>query len=52
MCNLPVYDYINGYIYFFSNNKDWFQNIGSIIIESTFEIPYLVPTETVEKLKM
>lgn len=51
MCNLPVYDYINGYIYFFSNNKDWFQNIGSIIIESPFEIPYLVPTETVEKAK-
>ena len=51
MCNLPVYDYINGYIYFFSNNKDWFQNIGSIIIESPFEVPYLVPTETVEKAK-
>lgn len=51
MCNLPVYDYINSYIYFFSNNKDWFQNIGSIIIESPFEVPYLVPTETVEKAK-
>ena len=38
-------------IYFFSNNKDWFQNIGSIIIESPFEIPYLIPTETVEKAK-
>ena len=38
MCNLPVYDYINGYIYFFSNNKDWFQNIGSIIIESPTDI--------------
>ena len=25
--------------------------IGSIIIESPFEIPYLVPTETVEKAK-
>jgi hypothetical protein len=51
MCNLPVYDYINGYIYFFSNNKDWFQNLGAIIIESPFEIPYLVPTEVVEKAK-
>lgn len=51
MCNLPVYDYINGYIYFFSNNKDWFQNIGAIIIESAFESPYIVPEETVEASK-
>ena len=61
MCNLPVYDYINGYIYFFSNNKDWFQNIGSIIIESPFEIPYdeakydddefLIPEDMIGALK-
>lgn len=49
LCNLPVYDYINGYIYFFCNNRDWFQNLGTIIIESPFEIPYLVSTEVVEK---
>ena len=51
MCTSLSYDYINGYIYFFSNNKDWFQNLGSIIIESPFEVPYLVPIETVEKAK-
>lgn len=48
MCNIPAYDYINDYVYFFSNNKDWFQNIGSIIIESPFEIPYIIPVETLE----
>ena len=51
LCNQPVYDYINGYIYFFSNNIDWFKNIGNVIIESVFEIPYIVPEETVSTEK-
>lgn len=49
LCNQPVYDYINGYIYFFSHNVDWFKNIGNIIIESVFESPHIVPEETVSK---
>ena len=51
LCNQPVYDYINGYIYFFSNDIDWFKNIGNVIIESVFEIPYIVPEETVSTEK-
>ena len=50
-CNQPIYDYINEYIYFFSHNKDWFENIGSVIIESAFESPYLIPEETIESVK-
>lgn len=50
-CNQPVYDYINEYIYFFSHDKDWFKNIGNVVIESAFEAPYLVPEETIESIK-
>ena len=50
-CNQPIYDYINEYIYFFSHDIDWFKNIGSIIIESAFEAPFLVPEETIESIK-
>lgn len=46
-CNTAIYDYINGYIYIFGNN-DWIKNIGNIIIESVFEYPHLIKTETVE----
>ena len=51
LCNSPVYDYINEYIYFFNHNVDWFNGIGHIIIESPFETPYLIPEETVEAFK-
>lgn len=51
LCNAPTYDYINEYIYFFSHDVEWFKNIGSIIIESAFEAPYLIPEETVEAMK-
>lgn len=44
-CNAAVYDYINGYIYLFSDNKDY-NDIGKIIIESVFETPHLIKTET------
>lgn len=50
-CNQPIYDYINEYIYFFNHDTDWFKNIGSVIIESAFEVPYLIPEETVEAMK-
>ena len=50
-CNQPIYDYINEYIYFFSHDVDWFKNIGSIIIESVFEAPYLILEETIESVK-
>ena len=50
-CNQPIYDYINEYIYFFNHDADWFKNIGSIIIESAFEAPFLIPEETIESIK-
>lgn len=50
-CNLPVYDYINEYLYFFCHDVDWFKGIGSIIIESVFEQPQLIPEETINSLK-
>lgn len=49
-CNQPIYDYINGYIYFFGN-PDWFTGIENIIIESVFEMPHLIPEETFETIK-
>ena len=52
MCNLPVYDYINGYIYFFSNNKDWFQNIGSILLNLHLKFLILFLPKLLKKLKM
>lgn len=40
----PTYDYINEYVYI--QNID--NSIGSIIIESVFEYPHIIPTETVD----
>ena len=51
LCNAPVYDYINGYLYFFNHDTNWFNNINSIIIESVFEVPYIIPEETIEGAK-
>lgn len=45
LCRMLKYDYINGYIYLFSNN-DKFNDINSIIVESVFEYPHLIKTET------
>ena len=42
---MSKYDYINGYIYLFSSN-DKFNDINSIIVESVFEYPHLIKTET------
>lgn len=44
MCNLPCWDYINEYIYFFNNHDiaQWFNNVNHIIVESVFELPHLI----------
>jgi hypothetical protein len=51
-CNMPTYDYINGYIYINMGNNINFKGLGSIIIESPFELPQLIPTETQEGMDM
>lgn len=48
MCNITSYDYINDYIYININNEAFPKNINSIIVESVFEVPYLVKTEIQE----
>lgn len=47
MCNLPCWDYINEYIYFYNKNgvAQWFNTVNSIIVESVFELPHLIKTE-------
>lgn len=47
-CPNVTYDYINGYIYINNINEDLFKQLGAIIIESVFEYPHLIETETVE----
>lgn len=53
MCNLPCWDYINEYIYFFNKNDvaNWFSAVNSIIVESAFEAPHLIELETHEGKK-
>lgn len=50
MCPIATYDYINGYIYINirekEKNDDRFKYLQSIIIESVFERPDLIPIET------
>lgn len=48
MCPVITYDYINEYIYINFNENPNFANLGSIIIESVFEYPHIIETETVE----
>ena len=38
LCGMPCYDYINGYIYIFPSDNNFF-NLQQIIIESAFEHP-------------
>lgn len=47
MCPVLTYDYINEYIYINIPKESKFQNLGSIIIESVFEYPHIIQTETV-----
>lgn len=46
MCPILTYDYINDYIYINIKKDPLFTELGSIIIESVFEKPELIATET------
>ncbi len=48
MCPVLTYDYINEYIYIGIPKESKFQNLGSIIIESVFEYPHIIQTETID----
>ena len=48
MCPSITYDYINEYIYINIPDESKFKNIGSIIIESVFEYPHIIQTETID----
>lgn len=47
-CSGPSYDYINGYVYVNLPVEGNIHNLGAIIIESVFEYPHIIETETVE----
>ena len=47
-CPNVSYDYINEYIYVNSPVEGQLASIGAIIVESVFEYPYIIETETVE----
>lgn len=46
MCHGVTYDYINEYVYINTTSESVISSIGSIIIESVFEYPHLIETET------
>lgn len=48
MCNLATYDYINEYIYIRISPGNYIANLKNIIIESVFEYPQIIKTETIE----
>lgn len=48
MCPVITYDYINEYIYINIPKDTKLQNLGAIIVESVFEYPHIIQTETVE----
>ena len=48
LCSGITYDYINGYIYINITSNSSLSNIPYIIIESIFEQPHLIETETNE----
>jgi len=50
MSNLPDYDYINEYIYIKIKNSKQVVSLKDIIVESVFEQPQLIQTETIEGL--
>lgn len=47
-CRNVTYDYINQYIYINTIEDDEFKNLGSIIVESSFEYPFEITEEHVE----
>ena len=48
MCNTIAYDYINEYLYLYINPNTEFANISKIVIESIFEQPHIIETETID----
>ena len=48
MCPVVTYDYINEYIYINIPKESMLTDIGSIIVESVFEYPHIIQTETVD----
>ena len=48
MCPIITYDYINEYIYVNIQKDSVLNNLGAIVIESIFEYPHIIETETVE----
>ena len=46
MCNLATYDYINEYIYIRLSPNNDIVNLKNIVIESVFEYPHIIETET------
>ena len=48
MCPVITYDYINEYIYINIPEENKLQNLGAIIVESVFEYPHIIQTETVD----
>ena len=48
MCPSITYDYINEYIYINIPKESMLTDIGSIIVESVFEYPHIIQTETVD----
>lgn len=46
MCPPVTYDYINEYIYINAVDDEKFTDISAIIIESVFEYPHIIETET------
>lgn len=47
-CKGASYDYVNGYVYVYPPVEGRLADIGAIVIESVFEYPHLIPTETNE----
>ena len=48
MCPAITYDYINEYIYINIPEENKLQNLGAIIVESVFEYPHIIQTETID----
>lgn len=49
ICIPATYDYINEYVYINATKDNVFSQLGSIIIESVFEYPQIIPVETEDK---
>ena len=48
MCPAITYDYINEYIYLNIPKESSLKNIRAIIVESVFEYPHIIETETID----